>query len=82
MLIDKAGGTFGRAGDYLYTVFVPTQARDGAWGIFRVGNVPKPTIQNAGCPAQRSPGYSPPVNLNDGTDRFTRPPLPDMKPNQ
>jgi hypothetical protein len=81
IVIDKAGGEGGRSGDYLYTVFVPTQARDGAWGIFRVGNVPQPTIQNAGCPAQTSPGYSPPVKLKDGTERFTRQPLPTMRPN-
>jgi hypothetical protein len=80
MLIDKAGGEGGQAGDYLYTVFVPTQARDGAWGIFRVGNRPASQIQNAGCPALTSPGYQPPLKLNDGTQRFTRQPLPLMKP--
>src|SRR4026207_2135380 len=36
MVIEKAGGEGKQPGDYLYTVFVPTQARDGAWGIFRV----------------------------------------------
>jgi hypothetical protein len=82
MLIDKAGGEGGQAGDYLYSVFLPTQARDGAWGIFRVGNRPQSQIRNAGCPAKVSPGYKPPVNLKDATDRFTRQPLPEMKPNQ
>lgn len=81
VLIDKAGGEGGKAGDYLYSVFVPTQARDGVWGIFRVGTVPNPTIQNAGCPAKPSPGYSPPTKLKDGTERFTRQPLPIMRPN-
>jgi hypothetical protein len=80
MLIDKAGGEGGQAGDYLFTVFVPTQARDGAWGIFRVGNAPPGQVQNAGCPAQTSPGYQPPSKLKDGTERFTRQPLPIMKP--
>jgi hypothetical protein len=81
MVIDKAGGEGRQAGDYLYTVFVPTQARDGAWGIFRVGSAPAGTVQNAGCPARTSPGYSPPVKLKDGTERFTRQPLPIMRPN-
>ncbi len=79
MLIDKAGGEGGQAGDYLFTVFVPTQARDGAWGIFRVGNAPAGQTQNAGCPAKASPGYAPPIKLKDGTDRFTRQPLPNMQ---
>ncbi len=79
IMIDRAGGEFGQAGDYLYSVFVPTQARDGAWGLFRVGTVNNPTTQNAACPAKTSPGYQPPVKLKDGTERFTRSPLPDMK---
>lgn len=78
VMIDKAGGEFGQAGDYLYSVFVPTQARDGAWGLFRVGTVNNPTIQNAACPAKTSPNYSP-VPIKDGTERFTRQPLPEMK---
>ena len=81
MLIDKAGGEGGQAGDYLYTVFVPTQARDGAWGVFRVGNRPASTVPNPGCPAKPSPGYQPPTVLKDGTQRFTRQPLPEMRPN-
>ncbi len=81
MLIDKAGGSFGQAGDYLYSVFVPTQARDGAWGIFRVGNAPAGTVQNPACRAQSAPGYQPPTLLKDGTQRFTRQPLPIMRPN-
>jgi hypothetical protein len=78
IMIDKAGGEGGQAGDYLYTVFVPTQARDGAWGIFRVGNVSGPTTQNAACPAKTAPGYQP-AKIKDGTERFVRQPLPDMK---
>jgi len=84
MLIDKAGGEGAQTGDYLYSVFVPTQARDGAWGVFRVldkNNQPRPagTTLNAACPAKTQPGYQPPTNLKDGTERFTRQPLPDMK---
>jgi len=79
ILIDKAGGEGGQSGDYLYSVFVPTQARDGAWGVFRVGTVNNPTTQNAACPAKTQQGYKPPDNLKDGTERFTRQPLPDMK---
>jgi manganese oxidase len=78
ILIDKAGGEGGQAGDYLYSVFVPTQARDGAWGLFRVGNVGGPTTQNPACPAKTAPGYQP-AKIKDGTERFTRQPLPDMK---
>jgi hypothetical protein len=36
LLVDKAGGESGVVGDYLYTVFVPSQAQKGAWGLFRV----------------------------------------------
>jgi len=78
IMIDKAGGEGGQAGDYLYSVFVPTQARDGAWGIFRVGTVNNPTTKNAACPAKTAPGYQP-AKIKDGTERFTRQPLPDMK---
>jgi hypothetical protein len=85
MLIDKAGGEGGMTGDYLYTVFVPTQARDGGWGLFRVLDknnqmAPAGQTQNAACPAKAQPGYQPPVKLKDGTERFTRQPLPNMKP--
>jgi hypothetical protein len=79
MLIDKAGGEGGQAGDYLYSVFVPTQARDGAWGIFRVGNAPAGQGQNPACPAKVSPGYQPPTKLKDGTERFIRQSIFDMK---
>ena len=37
LVLNKAGGEWGRPGDYLYTVFVPNQQAVGAWGIFRVG---------------------------------------------
>ncbi len=79
LLIDKAGGEGGQAGDYLYTVFVPIQARSGAWGIFRVGGGPPgPVVPNAGCPAIPTP-YKP-QEPNDDLNRFTRPALNDGKP--
>jgi hypothetical protein len=81
-LIDKAGGEGTQPGDYLYSAFVPTQARDGAWGLFRVlsdKNQPAPTIQvnNPTCPAKSQP-YTP-AKIKDGTERFVRQPLPEMK---
>jgi hypothetical protein len=36
IVIDRAGGQNGVAGDYLYTTFVPNQNALGSWGIFRV----------------------------------------------
>jgi len=77
IMIDKAGGEGGQAGDYLYSVFVPTQARDGAWGLFRVGTVKDPKSSNAACPAKQQP-YKP-AEIKDGTERFVRQPLPEMK---
>ena len=72
LLVDKAGGEFGRAGDYLYTVFQPLQARQGPWGIFRVGNAPGTGAQNGACKKQVKPGYVPPKPKDD-LDRFVRP---------
>lgn len=80
LLIDKAGGEGGKAGDYLYTVFVPIQARNGAWGIFRVGGGPPgPVVPNAACPAIPKPKYYP-ASPKDDLDRFTRQPLNGKKP--
>jgi hypothetical protein len=77
MMIDKAGGEGGRAGDYLYTVFVPIQARQGAWGIFRVGGPNPAAPPNAKCVlvppvAPLTPASAP---KNDDLDRFTREPI-------
>jgi manganese oxidase len=74
LLIDKAGGEAGRAGDYLYTVFVPNQARQGPWGIFRVGSAGTRVTPNAACPPVTQPGYVPRAP-NDDSIRFLRPPL-------
>ena len=38
LVIDKAGGEAGQAGDYLYSVFQFLQAATGTWGLFRVGH--------------------------------------------
>src|SRR5258708_14037522 len=58
LVVDKAGGEAGQAGDYLYTVFLPNQANLGAWGIFRVGHNsgPAPAITTGKPPAQPQPG--------------------------
>src|SRR5947207_7114665 len=76
ILVDKAGGESGRAGDYLYTVFVPVQARTGAWGLFRVGHNGGPTQSNAVCtplaPLQPARRPTPP---KDDLDRFIRQPV-------
>ncbi|MGH8508260.1 MAG: copper oxidase [Gammaproteobacteria bacterium] len=80
LLIDKAGGEAGQPGDYLYTVFVPIQARNGAWGIFRVGSGPQGgLVPNAGCPAIGKPKYQPNPPKDD-LDRFTRSPLNSKNP--
>ncbi len=82
MVIDKAGGEGGREGDYLYTVFVPNQAQQGAWGIFRVGNNITPMVPNAACtPIAPAQPASRPVRKRDDLDRFIRQPVnKDPKP--
>ncbi len=77
LVIDKAGGQFGKAGDYLYTAYLPDQALLGAWGLFRVGNPGSPS-PNAVCgnqqaaPGVSAPARAPVLNLNQ---RFRRAPL-------
>jgi hypothetical protein len=89
IMIDKAGGEGGLAGDYLYSVFVPNQARNGAWGVFRVGHNPGPAQPNAACtPAgQVQPLVGPPApaQKKEDLDRFIRQPInkspqPNRKP--
>jgi hypothetical protein len=76
IMIDKAGGEGGQAGDYLYTVFVPIQAKTGAWGIFRVGNSPAGPINAACGPAgQVKPSIANPAAKDDDLDRFNRLPI-------
>jgi hypothetical protein len=88
ILVSKAGGEGGRPGDYLYSVFVPIQARQGAWGIFRVippnGNAVSTSGGNGGV-APASPGcpqvpvapttLPAPRRQRDDLDRFIRRPL-------
>jgi manganese oxidase len=76
LVIDKAGGTFGKAGDYLYTAYLPDQALLGAWGLFRVGN-PGTPAPNAVCGAQpTTPTAAPPRQpALDLRQRFRRAPL-------
>lgn len=86
ILVSKAGGEGGRPGDYLYTVFVPVQAQQGAWGIFRVGGNNSSISTNGGTdgglPANAACPQTPvaPTTLTapakDRTlERFTRRPL-------
>jgi manganese oxidase len=59
LVIDKAGGENGRAGDYLYTVFLPSQANLGPWGIFRVGKPNTVLVPNSGCTTPVPPATAP-----------------------
>jgi len=82
LVIDKAGGEGKQAGDYLYSVFQPLQARTGTWGLFRVGHATPSTTPNAVCkPKVTSPGYYP-APPKDRLDRFIRAPIqsPNSKP--
>ncbi len=77
LVIDKAGGTFNRAGDYLYTAYLPDQALLGAWGLFRVG-IPGTPAPNAVCSNQQttpSTATPPTQPAQDLHQRFRRAPL-------
>ncbi len=79
-VIDKAGGENGQAGDYLYTGFVPIQARQGAWGLFRVGHLPGKQTPNAVCtPVKPPPNYVAPKTYDD-LERFNRPVIKPAQP--
>jgi len=77
IVIDREGRK-AKPGDYLYIGFVPTQAKQGGWGLFRVGTVNNTGTlpPNAACsqvlppPAQ----YVYPAK-DDGLDRFNRTPF-------
>ncbi len=69
VVVDKSGGEFGQAGDYLYTVFQPLQASKGQWGIFRVGNTSGTGAPNGACKPVVKPGYVPPKTKDD-LERF------------
>ena len=75
LVIDKAGGTLGRPGDYLYTAYLPDQALLGAWGIMRVGEpVAGQPAPNGVCTIGQKPipDYLPAPNP---LQRFRRQPL-------
>ncbi|HEY0367948.1 MAG TPA: hypothetical protein VGC73_15855, partial [Pyrinomonadaceae bacterium] len=74
LVIPKAGGSYSRPGDYLYTTYLPADASAGSWGIFRVGNPPAPTgVCSPGPSTEPAPSARPPIqNL---IERFRRPPL-------
>ncbi len=75
LIIPKAGGTYGRAGDYLYTAYLPDQALLGAWGIFRVGTPPTPPL---GVCTQPPPAVTPPTArppVQNLLERFRRQPV-------
>jgi manganese oxidase len=73
LVIDKAGGNFGRQGDYLYTAFLPDQALLGAWGVFRVGNPTQGGANGVCASPQAQPGPAAPQNPL--LQRFRRKPL-------
>jgi hypothetical protein len=78
LLVDKAGGEGGQAGDYLYSVFVPIQAKNGAWGVFRVGNNNAQVQSNAACTPIKplQPLVKPAApRANQDLDRFIRQPV-------
>jgi hypothetical protein len=80
LVFAKAGGEFGQAGDYLYSVFVPFQARQGAWGIFRVGPKQSAPTATAACKPPQPTGAPPaPQHYDDNLLRFNRQP-PNVTP--
>jgi len=77
LIIPRAGGTQGRAGDYLYTAYLPDQALLGAWGIFRVGN-PGTPAPNGVCTNQQQQQLAPSTArppVLDLRERFRRQPV-------
>jgi hypothetical protein len=72
LVLNKAGGEAGQAGDYLYTVFLPNQASLGAWGIFRVGPKGSSSQTITACkPPAMKPKVAPKA---DDLQRFIREP--------
>jgi hypothetical protein len=76
LVIDKAGGESGVSGDYLYSVYLPAQAKLGAWGLFRVGKPNETWLPNAACkPVPKAPAAAAPKDSDPDRDRFIRPPV-------
>ncbi|HUS09694.1 MAG TPA: hypothetical protein VMZ30_04435, partial [Pyrinomonadaceae bacterium] len=69
IVLDKAGGESGKPGDYLYSVFVPDQARLGAWGLFRVGKANQAPQPNAACTPVKAAPVALPAKDEEGERR-------------
>jgi hypothetical protein len=82
LVLDKAGGEVGRGGDYLYSVYLPSQANLGAWGLFRVGPPGPQPGPNAVCPAPPPdiPQAAPPKVQSDLQMLQRQPGAKDPKP--
>ena len=82
-IVIEREGRKAKPGDYLYIGFVPTQAKQGGWGLFRVGNVNNTgTLKpNAACSQTLPPPaqYTAPAK-DDDLDRFNRRPFGAEKP--
>ncbi|MEN3334315.1 MAG: manganese oxidase [Blastocatellia bacterium] len=79
VLLDKAGGENQVPGDYLYTVFVPSKAQYGLWGVFRVrttdgyvvtGKPPISPVKNLCWPGTIPSAEPPHGGKPDGLERF------------
>src|SRR5713226_7351896 len=78
LVVDRAGGEAGQAGDYLYTVFLPNQANLGAWGLFRVGpKGPAAPPVTACAPVKPKAAPVAPKKREDDLKRFVRQPISD-----
>jgi manganese oxidase len=77
LIVDKAGGEAGQAGDYLYTVFLPNQATLGAWGIFRVGPKGPSSSPITACSPPPAKPKAPVAPKKNDLERFIREPVKD-----
>lgn len=75
LVVDKAGGTFGKQGDYLYTAYLADQASLGAWGLFRVGDPGTPQANGRCVNPTGGPQPAPLPPTQDLRERFRRQPL-------
>lgn len=76
IVLDKAGGESGIPGDYLYSVYLPIQAKLGPWGLFRVGKPNEDFLLNGACkPVKAAPGVVAPKDDNPQLDGFIRQPI-------
>jgi manganese oxidase len=82
IVLDKAGGESGKPGDYLYTTYLPAQAKLGAWGLFRVGKPNPDWLANGACvPVKAAPAAPAVKEVDADRDRFIRQPInQDAKP--